>query len=117
MEDFDFDMFLVLRKHLKIVHHVPGRIRLRVAAALFKEFDGIDSQVFDKILGAIAGIKDVRVNALAGSVVISYAAKQIKPSWWDTLITGEQGRAVDLLRQLLVDELAPAVEAVTNNRG
>lgn len=106
------DLFLALRRHLKIVHHIPGRIRLRVGVSVFKELGDLDGKVFDRILGAIAGISDVRVNAMAGSVVISYLPKELKSSWWETLINGEDSRATALLDRLLVGELAPAVEAV-----
>jgi hypothetical protein len=110
--DFDFDLFLRLRRHLKIVHHVPGRVRLRVGASIVKEVKGVDASVLDKILGAISGIKDIRVNAMAGSVVIQYVADELKPSWWDTLVNGEDDQSVELMNSLLQDKLAPAVSAL-----
>jgi hypothetical protein len=101
----DLNSFLTLRRHLKIVHHIPGRVRLRIGAAVFKELGSVDTGSFDNILETIEGIKDVRVNASAGSVVINYAPANIKPSWWDTLVHGEDSKAMDLLKKLLTEKL------------
>jgi hypothetical protein len=102
----DLNSFLVLRRHLKIVHHIPGRVRLRVGAAVFKELGNVDTGLFDHILGAIDGIKEVRVNVGAASVVINYVPANIKPSWWDTLVHGEDSKAMDLLKTLITEKLA-----------
>lgn len=111
MTDIDLAPFLGLRRHLKIAHHVPGRVRLRVSANVFKEFGSFDTKVFDRILGAIDGIKDVRVNAIAGSVVIAYAPSKIKSVWWETLLQGAEEEARSLLKRLLDGELSAAVAA------
>jgi len=106
----NLETFLTLRRHLKIVHHVPGRIRLRIAASIKKEVDGLDKKMIDQVLGAIDAIKDVRINAMAGTVIIQYTAKELKPAWWETLVNGEDSKATSLLERLLQNELASAVE-------
>lgn len=108
----DMDVFLALRNHLSIAHHIPGRIRLRIAPAVRKDVGGVDPKLFDRVMGAIDGIRDVRINAMAGSVVISYTTNEIEPSWWEMLVNGDDGQAIALLRQLLETRLAPAVAAV-----
>jgi predicted ABC-class ATPase len=108
MTELDLAPFLDLRRHLRIAHHIPGRIRLRIGASVFKELGGVDRSLFDRILGAIDGITDVRVNAAAGSVVIAYAPGKIQSQWWDTLLNAEDGQAIGLLHQLLDGALAPA---------
>jgi hypothetical protein len=114
MTELDLTPFLDLRRHLRIAHHIPGRIRLRIAASVFKELGGVDRSLFDRILGAIDGINDVRVNAAAGSVVIAYAPAKIRSHWWDTLLQAEDGQAIALLRQLLDRELASAADILEN---
>jgi hypothetical protein len=111
MSSIDLSPFLALRRHLKIAHHIPGRIRLRVGAAVLKEAGRVDAAVLKRILDAVQGIEDVRVNAAAGSAVITYAPKVIEPDWWETLVRGEDQAAIALLRRLLNAELAPAVAA------
>ncbi|MCG8425897.1 MAG: hypothetical protein MI754_00910 [Chromatiales bacterium] len=115
MTAIDLAPFLTMRRHLKIVHHVPGRVRLRVGVALFKELGGVDTALFDRILGAIEGIKDVRVNPAAASVVISYSPANLEPSWWDTLVTGADAQAMELLERLLTTNLARAAEVVQSH--
>jgi hypothetical protein len=107
----DLTPFLSLRRHLKIAHHIPGRIRLRVGADVVKDLGKVDPRVFDRILGAIDGIEDVRINPAAGSVVVRYSTSRIQASWWETLVKGEDGKAITLLRRLLEGQLAPAVAA------
>ena len=114
MKTIDLTPFLDLRRHLKIAHHIPGRIRLRVGASVFKDLGKVDTQVFDRILGAIDGIRDVRVNAAAGSVVIAYTPTMIQSSWWETLLKADDDKATALLQRLLDAELAPVVSAANN---
>lgn len=112
----DPQLFLSLRRHLRIVHHVAGRIRLRISGSAAEEFRGkeLDRDILDRVLEKMDGIEDVRVNAMAASAVISYRPGVIRPVWWDTLINGDEGEAVGLLRDLAANELAPAVDAVLN---
>ena len=114
MTMIDLTPFLDLRRHLKIAHHIPGRIRLRVGTSVFKDLGKIDTGIFDKILGAIDGIRDVRVNAVAGSVVIAYTPRLIQSSWWETLLKADDDKATALLQRLLDAELAPAVDALND---
>lgn len=101
MTDTDLGTFLALRRHLKIAHHIPGRIRLKVGSTVFEELDTIDPSVFDRILHAIDGITDVRINKAAGSVIIAYAADTVDPDSWQTLINGEDDDARLLMTNLL----------------
>lgn len=111
MDSIDFKPFLTLRRHLRIAHHIPGRIRLRIDGRALKGLGRVDPARFDRVLSAVDGIKDVRVNAAAGSVVIAYVPTRIEPSWWETLVQGDDHAALELLTRLLDDELAGAVEA------
>lgn len=111
MHNFDFNPFLRFRHCLHVAHHIPGRIRLRVKAALFRELgDDVDTKVLDEILKTVEAIKDVRVNAIAGSVVVSYDSDRLKPVWWETLINGEDSKAVALLKQLMANDPTAVAE-------
>lgn len=111
MNAIDLEPFLALRRHLRIAHHIPGRIRLRIGAAVFREIRGVGPEILDRVLGAIDGIEAVQVNKAAGSVVINYKPAVIRPSWWDTLLRGDEQEATALLQRLLEAELAPALAA------
>ena len=111
MTQVDLGPFLAVRRHLRIAHHIPGRIRLRAGPAIVKDLGAVDSKAIDRILRALDGIKDVRINPGAGSVVVEYRPETIKPDWWETLILGREAAAVGLMHRLLENELASTVSA------
>jgi hypothetical protein len=114
--DIDLEPFREIRRHLRIAHHIPGRIRIRASAAVVDAAPDVDPSVLDRILDSIEGIEDVRVNKRAGSVVVSYRAGRIRPEWWETLVNGDEDESMALLRRLLSAELAPAVDAARRVR-
>jgi hypothetical protein len=59
---------------IKVVHALPGRIRLKVAQV--RENPTFASQLRAR-LGAIQGIQKVEVNPLTGSVLVFYDAKAV----------------------------------------
>lgn len=103
--------FLLLRGHLKIAHHVAGRIRLRVAASLFKDISSVDKNKLNRMMEAIDGIKQIRINKAAATIVIYYACDVLKPAWWDALINDDEHTAVELLDRLMTTNLAQVIEA------
>jgi len=114
MSSVDLQQFLTLRKHLKIAHHVDGRIRLRVSASIFKDMKSIDKGTIKQVLAAIDGIDDVRMNLVAATIVISYKIKTLKPAWWHTLIDGDENKAIELLEMLITTKLAPALNVASD---
>lgn len=112
MIEVDLQPFLTLRRHLRIAHHIPGRIRLRAGPSIVKDLGAVDGKVFDRVLGALQGIREFRANPRAGSIVVEYLPAAIRPDWWETLIHGDEAAALALLQHLLQNELAPAVAAV-----
>jgi hypothetical protein len=94
------DLLLELRRHLRIVHQVPGRIRFRIAATLLDRSNGIDLGSMKGTLVRIHGLRDVRVNPAAATVVIEYDPASLPPALWETLVNGgdqEAGAAIDRL--------------------
>lgn len=86
-----------LRQHVDIVHHVPGRVRLRLGLPLLAGVEQIDLSVLQRFLAAVEGIHDVRINVAALSVVIQYDPTQMAPSLWQTLTEGEDAEVEALL--------------------
>lgn len=76
------DNLLLLAPHTEIVHHIPGRIRLRVARSGVRLAASIDVQA---LLHAVPGIHQVRVNPIVGSVVVEYDAKRLPFPLWEKL--------------------------------
>ncbi len=97
----DVGFLLTLRDHLGIIHHVPGRIRLRfdpdrVLTALGGRIDRLEGT-----LARVPGITGFEVNAAARSLVVTYEPARFAPSAWALLLTGTRAAAAELLRSVL----------------
>lgn len=76
------EQLLPLVPHLEIAHHIPGRIRLRVllsGAAAIQEMD------VEALVMSIPGVRGLRVNTAARSVVIDYDQERIPQDFWHLL--------------------------------
>lgn len=62
-------------KNVKVVHFMPGRVRLRV-----EDLKGMPELVrkVQSALGAVPGVERVEVKTLTGSIVIEYNAQSIR---------------------------------------
>lgn len=99
--DLDVPALLDLRRHLSIVHHLPGRIRLRFGPALWGQTANVDRTRLQKLLDGLEGIADVRLNPAVASVVIQYDPAVIDPDDWETLVRGDATAAGALMDQWL----------------
>lgn len=97
----EIESLLELRRHMAIVHHLPGRIRLRFGPALWGKAAHLDRDLFQKIVTHLEGIRDVRLNRAVASVVIEYDPSQVHPDAWETLAHGDSDAAAALLDQWL----------------
>ncbi|PID47875.1 MAG: hypothetical protein CR967_02690 [Proteobacteria bacterium] len=79
---------IALAKHLNIIHHSKGRIRVRVSPSIKKEQDRFDKQMLESFPKQIKGIKDYKINKLIGSITINYDSEIFEPRIWDELIAG-----------------------------
>ncbi|MGL6258599.1 heavy metal translocating P-type ATPase [Vibrio sp. WXL210] len=61
---------------LQVRHHLPGRIRFKLRA--LRQYKDIGGWLKSSLM-AIQGIKQVRVNALADSIVVDYDKEVIRP--------------------------------------
>jgi hypothetical protein len=98
----DLSGLLELRRHLSIVHHLPGRIRLRLGPALWGHAARFDRDLFQDMLEGLEGIRDLRVNKAVASVVIEYDPAHVPPEDWETLVLGEAEAAGNILKNWLV---------------
>ena len=54
----------------RVVHHVPGRMRIRVMGVRGSETEFFTA--VQRVIGALHGVQSVRVNAASSSIVIDY---------------------------------------------
>jgi hypothetical protein len=56
-----------------------------------------------ELLESLNGIHDIRVNPNAASLIIQYDPTHFPPSLWETLVTGSDHKAAQLIDALLVE--------------
>lgn len=99
-------VLLQARRHCRIVHHLPGRLRLRfdplaIAAALAGGTAERPAEALRGQLAGLAGIRGTEVNLPARSVTISYDPAILPPALWEQLIRGDPAAAAAALESLL----------------
>ena len=84
--------------YARIAHHIPGRIRIKMALAAKNALADLD---LDDITTDLPGIRHHRLNAKNGSVVIEYDPKVIAPPLWERLINLQEPQRPAMRRELL----------------
>lgn len=95
---------LAARRHLAIIHHVPGRVRLRLGVGLLALVGGAGragAAELTELLQAVDGIEGVEVNGRAASVTITYDPRRLPSATWETLLEGDDHEAAALLESLV----------------
>ncbi len=92
---------LAYRQALRIVHHVAGRIRLRIGPALYGRLAAVNGNGVQGLLQSLDGIRGFRVNAAAATVVIEYDPGRLAPGLWEALLEGSDDEAEQVLGRLL----------------
>lgn len=84
---------------LRIAHHVPGRVRLKLDAAPGAGLgQGLaEARRFVQAASTTAGIRSVDLNPLARSCVVEYDPQVIAPSAWSDLVGGVRSDGADAL--------------------
>jgi len=90
-----------LRTRVVIVHHLPGRIRLRAQGFSRRDLPRLRRGALRTLLDHLDFIRNVRVNAAAATAVIDYDPLRLPAAHWETLLRGDEIAATDLLEQWL----------------
>ncbi|CCG42441.1 HMA2 domain-containing protein [Magnetospirillum molischianum] len=96
---------------LRIAHHIPGRIRLKLAAEGQGSLNDVlaDVKRFVATASTAPGIRAVSLNLLARSCLVEYDPKQIAPAAWTDLIDGTRSaEALALTHRLVGTDRHPA---------
>ncbi len=73
---------LLLAPHTEIVHHIPGRIRLRLKRSGLEVISRVDVEA---LMRSIPGIRNLRVNPVVGSLTVGYDENKLPYSLWERL--------------------------------
>lgn len=96
----------VAARYLRIAHQIPGRIRFRIDAAVLDEpaVRALGEEGLNDALGAIRGVREIRLNKLARSCTIEYDNALIPDRAWDDLLAGAITPAAQALLGILEDK-------------
>lgn len=78
-----------LSRYIEIVHHIPGRVRLKFNPAILKELGDEGVKQLENFESVVQGIKEVKVNKMAKSATISYDKQTLTPDFFEQLARGE----------------------------
>lgn len=96
---------------LRIAHHIPGRIRLKLAGdGKAGVMDMIaEAQRFTRSVTDAPGIRSVNLNPLAQSCVVEYDPALIPPAAWQDVVSGNHSAAAETLLQAIAGSDRAAV--------
>jgi len=100
----DPQKLIELSSYFSIIHHINGRIRLRVSPKI-KELnsENISLNDIESLSEKINGIKNIKINKIVGSITIEYNNAIFPDSLW-----------VDLVEQRNLDEIAVLLNTLSN---
>ena len=87
-----------LAAYFSIVHHIKGRIRLRVSSKIKEHGEHVSIQDIEALPEKIQGIKSIKINKIVGSLTVEYDPIIFPPRMWDNLV---QGKELDEIDQIL----------------
>lgn len=97
-----------LAPFLKIAHHIPGRVRLKIDAAILKNptVKDLDSAAVLQQLGQIRGIQNIQINKLARSCTIEYDKAILPQDAWADLLDAKDTAAARILFNIIEEKYA-----------
>lgn len=85
----DWSRLAELLPHLRIAHHVRGRLRLRLGAGLLELLAQWSDVAPEDWLARLPGVTALQMNRLAASLVVEYDPRRIPPQWWERLLSAQ----------------------------
>ena len=82
------DDVIRLRGHIHIVHHVRGRLRVRLSTKVLGRSQGNQVEQFRRFVESLKGVRRLRMSALTGSAIVDYDQNDLSPQLWESLIEG-----------------------------
>ncbi len=95
-------MLLTLRRDLRIVHHVPGRLRVKLGAAALRKARGYKWPDYRQALDELAGMCKLRLSPESLSAIVEYDCHRLPQNMWTALIEGSDDDAMDAFNRLAV---------------
>ena len=79
------DIIFSLAPFARVLHHIPGRIRIRISTEAARYLSG-DMAGISGVISGLPGIMNVRINPIIGSVLVEYDPKFFEPDLWERIV-------------------------------
>ncbi|MBD5166399.1 MAG: hypothetical protein HDT12_01645 [Helicobacter sp.] len=79
-----------IAEHFTIVHHIPGRIRLRATGSIATDANQALRHDLLQAMRQIPFIIDFKLNALIGSLTLRYDTSRFEPALWEAWLRKER---------------------------
>lgn len=79
-----------LGSYFSIVHHIKGRIRLRVSPKIKEHKHHVGIEDIEALPARINGIKSIKINKVIGSLTVEYDHAIFPDHLWENLVKGEK---------------------------
>lgn len=105
----DPDALRRLTTCLRVAHHLPGRLRLKLDTPLNDAPPAMiaDARQLKQAIENTPGVRTVSLNVLARSCTVEYDPAHIPPAAWEHLVAGVASREAGLLLNLLSSGRTP----------
>lgn len=84
--DISSEKIVEIASYFKVVHHVAGRLRVRVNPKIKELSNGICLEDIEQIPKKINGIKSIKINKIVASITIEYDNAIFPKQTWEDLI-------------------------------
>jgi hypothetical protein len=100
------EKLIEISSYLTLVHHIKGRIRVRVNPKIKEQSQNITLEDIEDIPNKIDGIKKIKINKIVGSITIEYDNKIFPDKLWKDLIGQENLEEIAEILNKLEKEVA-----------
>ena len=83
-----------LSKYFTTIHHVKGRLRVRVSPKIKEQSKDISISDIEELAQKIDGIKKIKINKVIGSITIEYDNNVFPKELWDDLVAGKNPQEI-----------------------
>lgn len=95
-----------LAQYFTIIHHIKGRIRIRVSSKIKEQQNSnVTLSDIENLPQTIDGINKIKINKIVGSITVEYDHEVFKKELWDNLVEGTNLDEVTLIINNLYKEV------------
>ena len=84
------EKLIELGAYFSIIHHIKGRIRLRVSPRIKEHKHHVGIEDIEALPARINGIKSIKINKMIGSLTIEYDHAVFPDHLWENLVAGKE---------------------------